>query len=120
MSFRSRLKSLFSRKKVSEQQQAEEIVKEIIDEVDETDLQEIWTDIADEMQATATLSLAHDFDSFAHVDNGLELFTLGWVDMGEDSDTVANARNEFFELMEQYDISRDEFDWDSWRDWYEE
>jgi hypothetical protein len=50
-----------------------------------------------------------------------EYFELGFVADGDmvDQDTREWAREHFFALMEEYDISIELFDWDAWRDWYD-
>lgn len=63
--------------------------------------------------------LDHEFldkagDDFAG--QAQELFTMGFIEVGPDMQVF---RDEFFALMEEYDISIDLFDWDAWRDWYE-
>lgn len=110
----SRLRGIFSR-----EEKPSEIVSEVIAEVGEPELEVIWQDIAEELDAESDLDSAHEFENFAHDGNGLELFQAGWIDSDVDEETRQSARDEFFELMEAYDISRDEFDWDAWRDWYE-
>lgn len=47
------------------------------------------------------------------------LFYTGFVNVSGDSDEMQTARDEFFALLDEYDISIDVFDWDDWRDWYE-
>ena len=48
-----------------------------------------------------------------------ELFYQGFVNVSGDSDQMQAARDAFFDLLDEYDISIDVFDWDDWRDWYE-
>lgn len=82
---------------------------------EEDELVEIWRDAVED-----NISDAHDLKEFTLDQHGAELFRIGWADGGDNEEDCQNARDEFFELMEMYDISRDEFDWDAWRDWYED
>lgn len=82
---------------------------------EEEELVEIWTDAVEDN--IGDVDELHDFALDMH---GADLFRIGWVDDGANSDERQAARDEFFDLMEAYDISRDEFDWDAWRDWYED
>lgn len=52
------------------------------------------------------------------IDNAQELFYLGFV-AGGPTESRQGYRDEFFALMDEYDISIENFDWDDWRDWYE-
>lgn len=77
------------------------------------ELQEIWENTTgngnwltpDEME---------DFRAAA-----LEYFEAGWIDTELDEIDRWNAREEFFNLMEQFELDIALFDWDDWRDWYE-
>lgn len=110
MSFRDELGRF---RKATEEEQAELDHDRIIEEADLDDaLTDVWQNTVEEF-----LGGTPDLHEFAFDNRGAELFRLGWVEMSEDA---ADARQEFFELMEMYDISRDEFDWDAWRDWYED
>lgn len=48
-----------------------------------------------------------------------DLFYQGFVNVSGDGEQMQAARDDFFALMEEYDISVEVFDWDDWRDWYE-
>lgn len=98
----------------SEEIQVEEAILEAFGEEDE--LVEIWHEVVEENLSGDI----HELREFTLDQHGAELFKRGWVDDGEDTDERVNAREEFFELMEAYDISREEFDWDAWRDWYKD
>lgn len=52
-------------------------------------------------------------------EDGADLFHTGWIDDTADSDARQEARDHFFDLMAQFDLDAELFDWDSWRDWYE-
>lgn len=52
------------------------------------------------------------------VDEAQDLFFLGYV-AGGTTEERQGYRDDFFALMEEYDISIEAFDWDDWRDWYE-
>lgn len=71
----------------------------------------MWQNIDD---AFLESSAGVDFASTAQ-----DLFTAGFIDAGGDADYMQWARDEFFALMEEFDISIEVFDWDDWRDWYE-
>lgn len=93
----------------------EELLEETSDEVSDGDdeIRDLWEAITGEMDYST-------LQDFATYDNAVELFRQGWVDvLGDSGEDIVHAREEFFDLMEAYDISRDEFDWDAWRDWYE-
>ena len=107
----SRIRDRFRRKSVTAvDPRLVEIREETEDIHAEPDLIDvIWHEV-DEMPVDQQASFVLD-------NNAAELFRVGWME-GDSGDDVVNARNEFFDLMEAYDISRDEFDWDAWRDWY--
>lgn len=94
-------------------EEVHEYIKQEFGEEDE--LIEIWTDAVED-----NIGDMDELKDFAMDANGAELFRVGWVDDGANHDERQAARDEFFDLMEAYDISRDEFDWDAWRDWYED
>jgi hypothetical protein len=50
-----------------------------------------------------------------------DLFEQGWIEFDEDTspEELQAIRDSFFELMEEFDVSIEDFDWDAWRDWYE-
>jgi hypothetical protein len=53
------------------------------------------------------------------VSDAADLFESGFIDIeGKDAQELQDIRDAFFEMMEQYDISIEDFDWDDWRDWY--
>lgn len=52
------------------------------------------------------------------IDQAQELFHLGYVGTGTTEDRQG-YRDDFFALMDEFDISIEQFDWDDWRDWYE-
>lgn len=101
----------------SHDEQVREEVHEVIAEEfgEEDELVEIWNEAVED-----NLTDADDLKEFALDSDGIELFRVGWVDEGDNPDERQAARDAFFDLMEAYDISRDEFDWDAWRDWYED
>lgn len=49
----------------------------------------------------------------------MEFFETGWIESEIESEARQSAREEFFSLMEEYDLDIALFDWDDWRDWYE-
>lgn len=121
MSLFSRVAGFF-RGVVSRSPAHEDVVRQEIEhELSENDianddeLSDIWHNTVEEN--IGDLDELKDFTVDA---SGAELFRVGWVDDGANEDERQAARDEFFDLMEAYDISRDEFDWDSWRDWYED
>lgn len=117
MGFFSKLRDSLGRFSRREDATEESIVAQLEDEIEDIrseGLGDLWDDsLIDNMDDVAT---AHEF---AIEQNGAELFRIGWMEFEGDPDTTQAARDEFFDLMEAYDISRDEFDWDAWRDWYE-
>lgn len=121
MGFFDRIRGLFGGGS-SPVENPSEIVESVLEELEDDALQDIWENFADAEGARDSLEIAHEFEEFAHDSNGMELFRLGWVDFDAEggSDEVQAARDAFFDLMEEYDISRDEFDWDAWRDWYKD
>ena len=56
-------------------------------------------------------------DKADFVDTAQDLFNAGWIEGGT-TESRQQARDEFFSLMEEFDISVENFDWDDWRDWY--
>lgn len=51
------------------------------------------------------------------IDEAQDLFHLGFVGTGS-TEERQSYRDDFFALMEEHDIHIEDFDWDSWRDWY--
>ncbi len=51
-----------------------------------------------------------------------EAFYAGWIDRENTADDRMEAREVFFDLMGElgYPDAEDDFDWDDWRDWYED
>lgn len=116
MSLFSRLRSVVRSVFVRDDIALDEVHEAVAEEFGEEDeLVEIWHETIEE-----NISDSAELREFALDEHGLELFRIGWVDEGENPDERQAARDEFFDLMEAYDISRDEFDWDAWRDWYED
>lgn len=103
------VRSAFKREPQLDVQQA--AVRDELSDIDD-DLRHVWDEIADTVDDESQYA-------FTVTDNGAELFRQGWMDDGLSGEDRANARDEYFDLMEAYDISRDEFDWHAWRDWYE-
>lgn len=106
----SRIRSFFSTNTDRVRQEIEQEAGDILSE--DGALETVWQELDD------TLS-DENLHQFTIENNGAELFRLGWMGEG-DSDEVQAAREAFFDLMEDYSIDRDEFDWDAWRDWYED
>lgn len=53
------------------------------------------------------------------VTDAADLFESGWLEMeGHSAEELEAIREQFFDLMEEYDVSIEDFDWDAWRDWY--
>lgn len=53
------------------------------------------------------------------VTDAADLFEAGWLEMeGRSAEELEEIREQFFDLMEEYDVSIEDFDWDAWRDWY--
>lgn len=99
----------------------EEILHSVIDDEleEDSDLEAIWVDMAEDAGILDSVDQAQQFADLNLDANVMELFLAGWVNFeGEDSETVVAAREEFFEIMSEYNISEDNFDWDAWRDWY--
>jgi hypothetical protein len=114
-----RIRSFFSggSRKVNPDEIARDEAHTVIAEEfgEEDELIAIWEDTIEE-----NIDSGEHLREFTLDQHGADLFRMGWVDEGENADERQAARDEFFELMEAYDISRDEFDWDAWRDWYED
>lgn len=72
------------------------------------ELEAIWSDLT-------AVSFTSGADWW---DEARSLFETGWVDTNVDANTRQAARDAFFDLLAQYDISEEHFDWDSWREWY--
>lgn len=119
MSIFSRVKDFFRNAfvgKSHDDEVLEQVHEAVADEFGEDDeLVEIWNESVEE-----NIDDADALKEFALDSDGLELFRVGWVDEGENTEDRQAARDAFFDLMEAYDISRDEFDWEAWRDWYED
>lgn len=54
------------------------------------------------------------------VDRAQELFDIGWGNGALSTEEREDAWTTFFTHMEEFDISVEHFDWDDWRDWYNE
>lgn len=72
-------------------------------------LNHIWHDVVDELPSRQLEKFQED---------ALEVFETAYVD-DVDHDARLDARQRFEELLEEYSIDISEFDWDSWRDWYD-
>ena len=108
----SAVRSVFSFRRAAQETTDRAAVEAEVDTFDD-DLQTIWDGLG------GAIADDSEMRAFTLDNSGSDLFATGWVADDVDDDERANAREEFFELMEAYDISRDEFDWDAWRDWYE-
>ena len=106
------VRSVFTPRKAAQETSDRAAVEAELDTFDD-DLQTIWDGLGDAIGDDSEMR------AFTLDNSGADLFATGWTDDDVDEEDRANAREEFFELMEAYDISRDEFDWDAWRDWYE-
>jgi hypothetical protein len=87
---------------------------------DYEDLYEDWPDPMQEMWDSFKDELAPN-EQREWSDEAAYVFELGWMTTGEDVDSETRewAREEFFALMEEFDIDISLFDWDDWRDWYD-
>ena len=75
------------------------------------ELQAIWEDL--EQAAWSPEDREH------WVNEAADLFEAGWIEFeGKSTEELDAIRDEFFALMEEYDVSIEDFDWDEWRDWY--
>lgn len=62
-------------------------------------------------------------DEFTPADerHGRELFHQGFVDKSVSYEVRRDARDDFFDWLEQYGAEYDEGEfWDEWREWYDE
>lgn len=74
------------------------------------ELQGMWDQVDDRIR--------DESDRADFIDRAQELFNLGFVEGGTTEDRQG-YRDDFFSLMEEWDIEIEQFDWDAWRDWYE-
>lgn len=77
-----------------------------------------WPDELQGMWDQVDERFRDESDKADFIDQAQELFQLGFVDGGS-TETRQGYRDDFFALMEEFDISIEVFDWDDWRDWYE-
>lgn len=77
-----------------------------------------WPDELQGMWDQIDTVFRDESDKADFIDEAQELFYLGFV-AGGSTEERQGYRDDFFALMESNDISIDQFDWDSWRDWYE-
>lgn len=82
------------------------------------ELKDFWENTSGYHEGYLSHSEMQDFIGSAE-----DLFWQGWghdsEGGAEDSDARKAARDEFFELMAEYDLDAALFDWNDWRDWYE-
>lgn len=83
-----------------------------------SDQERDWPDQLQGMWDQVDERFRDDSDRADFVDKAQELFHLGYIEGGS-TEERQGYRDEFFALMEEFDISIENFDWDDWRDWYE-
>jgi hypothetical protein len=74
------------------------------------EINEIWHNITDDLPNRELAKFVED---------AKDVFETAYVSHGEDSEAVIAAREEFEHVLSNYAIDISDFDWDSWRDWYE-
>jgi hypothetical protein len=59
-------------------------------------------------------------DAAFEITDVVEAFWTGFVDPNASEDDAADARSDFFDFAEYFGYDLDDFDWESWREWYSE
>lgn len=73
-------------------------------------INEIWEDTVDHIPVKAIAEFS---------DEAADLFREAFVDQDIESDARKAAREEFANLLTDYNFDIADFDWDAWRDWYD-
>lgn len=59
-------------------------------------------------------------DEIFDLSDVIESFWTGFVDPNASDDDASDARQAFFDYAEALGYDLDDFDWESWREWYSE
>lgn len=84
-----------------------------------SDQERDWPDQLQGMWDQIDEVFKNESDKADFVDQAQELFYVGYISEGFTTEERQGFRDEFFALMDEFDISIEQFDWDAWRDWYE-
>jgi len=78
-----------------------------------------WPDQLQGMWDQLETVFRDESDEADFIDRAQDLFFQGFIESGHSTEARQEMRDEFFALMDEFDISIESFDWDDWRDWYE-